>query len=76
MNDERRKWLANVIGQLEEAKSELEEVLAEEEDAFGNLPESIQEGEQGQKAQTGIEALESAVEQIGEAIISIEEAKG
>lgn len=38
MNNERRKRIAAVIDKLDEAKSELEEIRDEEQEAFDNMP--------------------------------------
>ena len=45
MNKQRRKYLAEAVSKLEEAMSIVEDVRGEEEDAFYNLPESLQESE-------------------------------
>jgi hypothetical protein len=69
MNKERRKRLAKVeeaISQMEDLKEfaldELSDVLAEEEEAYENLPDSIKESERGEEMQMGIETMTEAVQ--------------
>lgn len=51
---------------IEEIKEDLQSVLDEEEEAYENLPESLQESERGQQMQEYIEALEAAVDSLDE----------
>ena len=74
MNKERRKRLSNVIEQLEILRDEVNDVCSEEDDAFENLPEGIQDSERGETMQTAIEALESAADWFEEVIHSVQEA--
>ena len=71
MNNERRKRIAAVIEKLEEAKCELEEIRDEEQAAFDNMPESLQESERGGTMQEAIDNLESAVGSVEEAVDSL-----
>lgn len=71
MNAKRRKALAAVITQLEtldslrqEILERLEEVKGEEEDALGNMPESLQESERGQQMQEYIDSMENAITEL------------
>jgi hypothetical protein len=54
MNAERRK-------QIEEAMHILESVRDAEQEAYDNLPESFQSGEQGDAMQSAIDSLERAI---------------
>ena len=74
MNKDRRKRLAEIEGKLEELKDQLEEIRAEEEEAFDNLPESIQDGEKGQNIDANREALEQAVDSLDESLDAIRQA--
>lgn len=58
MNKQRRKALEEIVRQLENARSDAESVKDEEQEAFDNLPESIQGGERGQKMEEHISTLE------------------
>lgn len=61
---------------MEEAKSIIESVRSDEEDAFGNMPQSFQDGDKGEQMQEGIDALEQCEGGIDEALGFIETAKG
>lgn len=61
MNAERRK-------QLQTAKDIIEEVKSEEEEAKGNLPDSLQYGEQGDKMDEAINAMDEALSQLDTAM--------
>lgn len=51
---------------IEEIKEDLQNVLDEEEEAYENLPESIQGSERGEQMQEYIEALEAAIDSLDE----------
>lgn len=51
---------------IEEIKEDLQGVLDEEEEAYENLPESIQGSERGEQMQEYIEALEGAIDSLDE----------
>lgn len=61
MNKARRKTLAEIQERLDELKGLIDGVLCEEQEAFDNLPESLQDCERGEAMQEAIDALESAV---------------
>lgn len=47
MNKERRKALAALRAQLDNVRAELEAIRDEEQDAFDNMPEGLQQSERG-----------------------------
>lgn len=86
MNKERRKNLSNIIDLIEAIKpkvdelhSELENIrdqlqpeLENEQEAYDNMPESLQNGERGSDMQVGIDQLETAVQAIGDLVDALE----
>jgi hypothetical protein len=74
MNNDRRKQLAALAADIETAKDLLEGVRDEEQDAYDNLPESLQDGERGEVMQQAIEALDQALDDLGSVVEAIEEA--
>ena len=60
MNKARRKRIQDVQTQLEVLKQEIDSIMAEEQEALENMPESLQESERGEAMQEAIYALESA----------------
>lgn len=53
MNKERR-------AKLQKAIDLIEDVIGEEQDAYDNMPESLQYSEKGEKMDEGIDSLEAA----------------
>lgn len=47
MNKQRRNRLQKVIDKLEELKEEVSSICEEEQEAYDNIPESLQDGEIG-----------------------------
>lgn len=75
MNEERRKSLMRALDLIEDARNIVDEIKGEEEEAFENLPESMQSGDKGEKAQAAIEALSEAYDALDNAIEHISTAK-
>lgn len=68
MNNERRKQIAAIVRDVENMthmadhlRELIESVRDGEQEAFDNMPESLQDGERGQTMQTAIDALDSAI---------------
>lgn len=72
MNRQRREKLDKAIGLINEADSIIADVLGEEQEAFDNMPESLQEADAGQAMQEAISALEEAQTGIEDVISNIE----
>jgi len=68
MNNTRRKNLRELIEKTEGIKLEIEELRTEEEEYYNNMPESFQDGEKGDRAQTVIEYLDEAMTAAGDVI--------
>lgn len=69
MNAQRRKKIQKVLDLVTEARSLLEEALEEEQDAFDNMPESLQATDRG-------EAMEEYISTMEDAVSSLEEVEG
>ena len=76
MNNERRKALRIVITKLEEARARLDDVAADEHEAFDNMPEGLQMSERGETMEEGLDVLDEALDGIDEIICNIEELVG
>ncbi|MFA4871384.1 MAG: hypothetical protein WC623_24510 [Pedobacter sp.] len=74
MNIDRRKRLVKISDAIAELSSDIEGIMEEEQEYYDNMPESFQNGEKGDLAQTAIDALQSAQDNCDEIIGSIEEA--
>jgi hypothetical protein len=75
MNDSRRKRLEAASQLISQAISSIEEVREEEQEAFDNLPENMQEGEKGEAIETAINTLDDALSALTEALSGIDDAQ-
>jgi hypothetical protein len=75
MNKERRDRLAKAVGLLNQATAIIEECRDEEQEYYDNMPESLQGGDKGAKAEEVISALEQALFSVEDAVAEIENAK-
>jgi len=48
MNNERRKEIDRIISELQGLLSNIDDVLSEEQDAYDNMPEGLQQSERGE----------------------------
>lgn len=67
MNKERRIKIIKIIQDIENIKSDLQDVLNDEEFAFDNMPENLQSSMRGEES-------EEAIENMSEAVVALEEA--
>ena len=58
MNKQRRNRLQKVIDKLEELKEEVSSICEEEQEAYDNMPEGLQDAERGQQIYENISNLE------------------
>lgn len=75
MNNTRRSQITDIMEQLSPLQTSIEELLEEEQEAFDNLPESIQDSERGEAIQAAIDNLEEAVGNCEELLNNLEMAK-
>jgi uncharacterized phage infection (PIP) family protein YhgE len=83
MNDTRRKSLADIrsrielaLGELGNAKEELEDVINAEQEAFDNMPEGLQQTDRGQAMEDGLSTLDDASSTLDDSISSLEDIMG
>jgi hypothetical protein len=82
MNKARRNKLNTLISTLESAASDIEALRDEEQEAFDNMPEGLQQSDRGQRMleiicslDEAFDSAENAKDAIDEAIDSAENAK-
>ena len=68
MNKERRKAIEKISDKLTDLQAEIEELREAEEEAYDNLPESLQDGERGDAMQEAMDNMECAGSSIQDAI--------
>lgn len=72
MNKQRRTEIKNIIAELENIKTKLDNVFSEEQYAFDNMPENLQYSMRGEESQEAIDYMSEAVSSIEEAIDQLE----
>lgn len=72
MNKARRKEIDKAVALIQEAKDILESTAEEEQEYYDNMPENMQSGEKGERAQSAAESLQEAVGNLDEAINNLE----
>jgi uncharacterized coiled-coil DUF342 family protein len=74
MNNARRDQIAKIKETLEDLRGKIEDLQSEEQEAFDNMPESLQQGDRGQASEAAAEALQSALDSVDEAVGYLETA--
>lgn len=72
MNKQRRKNIKNNIDALGVIKNNLEDILAEEEDYFNNMPENLQGSIRGEESEEAIDTLTEMIDAIEECIDNLD----
>ena len=67
MNNDRRKRIETAQTMLRDAQAIIEEVAAEEHDAYDNLPEGLQAAERGERMDQIASSLDDVVNSIEDA---------
>ena len=75
MNNERRKRIDEIISSLEDLKSQIEDVLLEEEEYKDNIPENLTSSERYMKAESACDNLDNAAVSLDDITNYLEEAK-
>lgn len=73
MNKQRRNRLQKVIDKLEELKEEVSSICEEEQEAYDNMPEGLQDAERGQQIYENISNLEDREGDFDDLISYLEE---
>lgn len=68
MNAQRRKSIQEVIDQLTDLQSTVENLKDEEQEAYDNLPENLQGSERGEAMSEAADNLDSAYNSIDEVL--------
>ena len=76
MNKERRKRLLEISDKLSDLMDDLEEVIEEEEEAFNNLPESLQDSTKGIVMMDRLDTLHTAISDLEDTRDSLQEIFG
>ena len=74
MNNQRRKEIKSILGQLEYFKDELERICNDEEDYHDNIPENLQDSDRAISSEEAIDSLNEAIENLENSINELENA--
>ena len=73
MNKARRNKLDEIVSEIQAALEKLEDVAAEEENAYDNMPESLQESERGEQMCEYIDTMDEAASCLDAVIADLQE---
>ena len=73
MNKQRRKDIEKATALLEQAREIIDTAQEEAQESYDNLPESIQESERGNAMYDNIDTLQTASDNISDALDTLEE---
>ncbi|WP_421526867.1 hypothetical protein [Pseudomonas brenneri] len=76
MNESRRKEITEIISDVYALRERIEQVKGQEQEAFENLPESLQRSELGEEMEEVVNSLDSLDDDLENVIIALTEAKG
>jgi hypothetical protein len=73
MNTKRRAEIASFISELEDIISRAETIRDEEQDAYDNMPESLQSSDRGEQSYSSCDSLSNAVTELESALSSLQD---
>ena len=73
MNKERRNKINALKEQIDEIKSDLENIKCDEEISYDSIPDNLKESDRAQNSENAIDALDKAINSLEEAVSSLEE---
>lgn len=68
MNKQRLGEIKKIIDNVNECKDDLDDVMADEQIAFDNMPENLQLSSNGERSEEAIDILDNAVEKLNEVV--------
>lgn len=74
MNNDRRKQINDIIDELANLRSKVEDLRNEEQEAFDNLPEGLKSSDRGQVSEQAASRLEDALSSFDEIDCALNEA--
>ena len=69
MNKQRLGEIKKIIDNVNECKDDLDDVMADEQIAFDNMPENLQLSSNGERSEEAIDILDNAVEKLDEVVV-------
>lgn len=75
MNEQRRKEIETVLGDLADLRSRVQAIHDDEQNAFESMPEGLQTSAQGQASEAAAAALDDALSAFDDVESSLSDAK-
>ena len=75
MNKTRRKEIEKILEVLDSIRTDVESILDAEQEAFENIPESLEGTDRYEQAEEAVSNLDDALSSLEDAIDSLENAK-
>ena len=72
MNEQSRKEIAEIVSTLSDCKTKVEILKDTEEEKLENMPDNLKQGDKGQAMEEAIENFGNAMDEIDNAISSLE----
>ena len=73
MQNPNPQLIANIVHQLRQIASDIDQLRSDEEDYMWNIPENLQESDRYYAADAAVDNLDSAAERVGDAADELEE---
>lgn len=73
MNNERRKKIRIAKTLIDQARDIIYDVMSDEENAFDNLSEGLQQTMRGERMEENVREMEEAIDKIDEAVDCLDE---
>lgn len=68
MNKQRLGEIKKIIDNVNECKDDLDDVMADEQIVFDNMPENLQLSSNGERSEEAIDILDNALEKLDEVV--------
>lgn len=72
MNQQRRNAINKIVAELQNQSEALSSVIADEQEAFDNMPEGLQQSDKGQAMEDNLYSLQEQLDSLEEMISNLE----
>jgi hypothetical protein len=76
MNQARRNSISKIVAELQNQSEALACVIADEQEAFDNMPEGLQQSDKGQQMEENLYSLQEQFDTLEEMISNLESLEG
>lgn len=76
MNQVRRNAINKIVSELQNQSQALADVISDEQEAFDNMPEGLQQSDKGQTMEQNLYTLQEQLDSLEEMISNLESLEG